>query len=109
MIDAAVAAVKPGASAGSVAAAMDGFAAAEGKAGWVVQPGFAGSGFGWGRVDGPLLRLGSEKLLSPGMTLSLTASVRSEAVGMLILRQNVVVTADGCEFLNGKTTEPLLV
>ena len=109
MIDAALSAVRAGASAGSVAEAMDAFAAASGRSDWVVQPGFAGSGFGWGRVDGPLLRAGSEYVLRPGMTLSLTASVRSEAVGMLILRQNVVVTAEGCEFLGGKTTEPLIV
>ena len=109
MIERAMSAVRPGACAGDAAEAMDAFAAAQGKAGWVVQPGYAGSGIGWGRIDGPLLRAGSKFVLRPGMTLTLTASVRHASVGVLTLRQNVVVTDGGCCFLNGKTVEPLVV
>ena len=109
MIERAMSAVRPGACAGDAAEAMDAFAAAQGKAGWVVQPGYAGSGIGWGRIDGPLLRAGSKFVLRPGMTLTLTASVRHASVGVLTLRQNVVVTDGSCCFLNGKTVEPLVV
>lgn len=109
MISSAMAAVKPGAAAASVAAAMDACAEAQGKADWSVQPGYAGSGIGWGRIDGPLLSRNSACVLRAGMALSLQASVRHSSLGMLVLRQNVVVTDDGCAFLNGKTTEPLIV
>ncbi len=109
MISAAMAAVKPGAPASSVAAAMDACAEVQGKADWSVQPGYAGSGIGWGRIDGPLLSKNSKSVLRAGMALTLQASVRHSSLGMLILRQNVVVTEGGCAFLNGKTTEPLIV
>ena len=109
MISAAMAAVKPGAPASSVAAAMDACVEVQGKADWSVQPGYAGSGIGWGRIDGPLLSKNSKSVLRAGMALTLQASVRHSSLGMLILRQNVVVTEGGCAFLNGKTTEPLIV
>ena len=109
MISAAMAAVKPGAPASSVAAAMDACVEVQGKADWSVQPGYAGSGIGWGRIDGPLLSKNSKSVLCAGMALTLQASVRHSSLGMLILRQNVVVTEGGCAFLNGKTTEPLIV
>ena len=109
MIESAMAAVKPGACAGDVADAMDAFASAQGKAEWVVQPGYAGSGIGWGRIDGPLLRKNSKFALNTGMVLTLVASVRHDSVGVLTLRQNVVVTDSGCSFLNGKTSDPLTV
>ena len=109
MIESAMAAVKPGACAGDVADAMDAFASAQGKAEWVFQPGYAGSGIGWGRIDGPLLRKNSKFALNTGMVLTLVASVRHDSVGVLTLRQNVVVTDSGCSFLNGKTSDPLTV
>ena len=88
---------------------MDACAEVQGKADWSVQPGYAGSGIGWGRIDGPLLSKNSKSVLRAGMALTLQASVRHSSLGMLILRQNVVVTEGGCAFLNGKTTEPLIV
>ena len=109
MIESAMSEVKAGACAGDVAAAMDKCAADAGTPGWVDQPGYAGSGFGWGRIDAPLLRIGSNYILRSGMTLSLVASVRHPSVGLLILRQNVIVTKNGCELLNGSTLEPLTV
>ena len=88
---------------------MDACAEVQGKADWSVQPGYAGSGIGWGRIDGPLLSKNSKSVLRAGMALTLQPSVRHSSLGMLILRQNVVVTEGGCAFLNGKTTEPLIV
>ena len=109
MIAGAMSAVKAGALAGDAAEAMDAAAEALGRAGWAAQPGYAGAGCGWGRIDGPLLRKGSDYVLRDGMTLSLLASVEHASVGLLMLRQNVVVTEDGCEFLNGPTCDPLVV
>lgn len=109
MIAGAMSAVKAGALAGDAAEAIDAAAEALGRAGWAAQPGYAGAGCGWGRIDGPLLRKGSDYVLRDGMTLSLLASVEHASVGLLMLRQNVVVTEDGCEFLNGPTCDPLVV
>ena len=109
MIESAMAAVKPGARACDIAEAMDARAAAQGRSGWVDRPGFAGSGMGWGRIDGPLLVRSNTFTLRAGMTLSLQASVRHSSVGLLILRQNVVVTEGGCAYLRGKTYDPLVI
>lgn len=109
MIESAMAAIKPGACAGDPAEAMDAFASAQGKAEWIVQPGYAGSSIGFGRIEGPLLVRGSKFALSPGMVFTLLASVRHSSVGILTLRQNVVVTDSGCSFLNGRTCDPLTV
>ena len=109
MIESAMAAVKPGARACDIAEAMDARAAAQGRSGWADRPGFAGSGMGWGRIDGPLLVRSNTFTLRAGMTLSLRASVRHSSVGLLILRQNVVVTEGGCAYLRGKTYDPLVI
>ena len=109
MIESAMAAVKPGARACDIAEAMNARAAAQGRSGWVDRPGFAGSGMGWGRIDGPLLVRSNTFTLRAGMTLSLQASVRHSSVGLLILRQNVVVTEGGCAYLRGKTYDPLVI
>ena len=109
MIEGAMAAVKPGAIACDVAAAMDACAAQQGKASWVARPGFAGSGIGWGRADGPLLSRDCKTVLRAGMVLTIIAAVRDASVGELVLRQNVIVTDDGCMFLREKTYDPLVV
>lgn len=109
MMESALAALKPGALACDIPKAMLSFAEAQGKAGWLDRPGYAGSGIGWSRIDGPLLSSNNLSALRAGMVLSLLASVRHESVGILILRQNVAVAENGCAFLEGKTYDPLIV
>ena len=109
MLESAVNAVKAGAPAGSVAEAADRCAAAAGKDSWNASRGFAGSGIGWGREDGPLLQAGNPYVLRENMVLTVAVAVRHPSVGELILRQNVVVNASGADCLAGSTGKPIIV
>lgn len=108
MLDAAQKTIKPGITAGEIAAAMDEYISSKNKKNWNVFPGFAGSGIGWGRQDGPLLVKDSDEVIKAGMVLSLVAGVREDSVGELLMRQNVVVSDTGCEYLYEKTV-PLIM
>ena len=109
MLQAALGAVKAGAPAGSVADAADRCAEAAGRPEWNASRGYAGSGIGWSREDGPALRSGSRVPLREHMVLTITVVLRHPSVGELALRQNVIVAAGGYIPLLTETHRPIVV
>lgn len=102
-------AVKAGAAAGSIPDAIAKCAADAGKTDWNGSKGFAGSVIGWSREDGPLLKSGNDFKLRENMVMTVFVAVLHPSVGEIMLRQNIIVTADGYKYLGDDTSRPFFI
>ncbi|MEL7348937.1 MAG: M24 family metallopeptidase, partial [Pseudomonadota bacterium] len=102
-VEAGAAAVRPGARAADLFAAMAGIVGAEGSVGRL------GHGLGLSLTEPPSLTATDETLLAPGMVLTLEPAVTLGPGRLMVHEENLVVTDTGCRFLSPRATGPLPV
>ncbi|MEL6774554.1 MAG: Xaa-Pro peptidase family protein [Pseudomonadota bacterium] len=102
-VEAGAAAVRPGARAADLFAAMAGIVGAEGSVGRL------GHGLGLSLTEPPSLTVADETVLAPGMVLTLEPAVTLGTGRLMVHEENLVVTDAGCRFLSPRATGPIPV
>lgn len=91
--------IRPGVTAAEVATAVDRFVDNSGYAGNYASRGGLGHALGLDIHEPPMIDVGNEQVLVPGMVLAIEPSFYEPFVGKFGIEENVVVTEDGYELL----------